>query len=163
MGPRHFHADPDLTDHPQADSGFHLMRIRIFIWCGCRSRSGSDFSPWCWSGSGSRSQLANKGSYSQKCSNRQIFHTFWKIDADPYPVLDPVPAYHFDSDPDPNVYLMRIQVTKMMRIHASPYPRSGRGSGSTKLFFSSVVDLQLISLLDLDPDVKIWRNSENIL
>ncbi len=42
---------------------------------------------------------------------------------DAHPVLDP--AYHFDAvpdaDPDPDLYLMRIQVTKMMciriRIH----------------------------------------------
>jgi hypothetical protein len=40
------------------------------------------------------------------------------MDADPDPVLDP--ACHFDEDPDadtdPNFYLMRIQVIKMMRI-----------------------------------------------
>jgi hypothetical protein len=40
-----------------------------------------------------------------------------QIDADPVPD----PAYHFDADPDadPDFYLMRmrIQVTKMMRIH----------------------------------------------
>jgi hypothetical protein len=41
-----------------------------------------------------------------------------------HPVPDP--AYHFDpgpdADPDPDFYLMRmrIQVTKMMRIHADP-------------------------------------------
>jgi hypothetical protein len=31
---------------------------------------------------------------------------------------DPDPAYHFDVNPDPDFYLMRmrIQVTKMMRI-----------------------------------------------
>jgi hypothetical protein len=39
-----------------------------------------------------------------------------QIDADPNPVPDP--AYHYDADPD--FYLMRIQVTKMMRIHADP-------------------------------------------
>jgi hypothetical protein len=43
-----------------------------------------------------------------------------QIDADPDPVLDP--SYHFDVDPVPYFYLMRmripmwIQVTKMMRI-----------------------------------------------
>ncbi len=50
-----------------------------------------------------------------------------QIDADP--VLDP--AYHIDADPDvdpdPDFYLMRIQATKMMQIHADPY------SGSTTL------------------------------
>jgi hypothetical protein len=37
---------------------------------------------------------------------------------------NPDPTYHFDADPDadPDFYLMgmRIQVTKMMRIHADP-------------------------------------------
>jgi hypothetical protein len=53
-----------------------------------------------------------------------IFHTIlachFQIDA----YLDPVPdpAYHFDADPNPDFYLMRIrirmliQVTKMIRI-----------------------------------------------
>jgi hypothetical protein len=61
-----------------------------------------------------------------------------QMDADPVPD----PAYHFDADPDadtdPNFYLMRmrIQVIKMMRIHADPDPQHcwletlplGRGS-----------------------------------
>ncbi len=38
-----------------------------------------------------------------------IFHIVLQINAD----LDP--AYHFGADPD--FYLMRIQVTKLMRIH----------------------------------------------
>jgi hypothetical protein len=35
--------------------------------------------------------------------------------------VDPDPAYHFDADPE--FYLMRIQVTKMMRIHADQDPQ----------------------------------------
>ncbi len=44
-----------------------------------------------------------------------------QIDADPDPVTDS--SYHFDADPDPAFCLMRrrIQVTKMMRMHADPY------------------------------------------
>ncbi len=47
-----------------------------------------------------------------------------QIDADPDEVTDP--AYNFEADPgsdrDPDFYLMRmrIQVNKMMRIHADP-------------------------------------------
>jgi hypothetical protein len=50
-----------------------------------------------------------------------ILALFHQMDADPDPVL-----YHFDADPDadtdPNFYMMRmrIQVIKMMRIHADP-------------------------------------------
>jgi hypothetical protein len=42
---------------------------------------------------------------------------------DPDPATDP--AYHFDADPHPNFYLMRmrIKVTKMMRIHLDPDPQ----------------------------------------
>jgi hypothetical protein len=54
------------------------------------------------------------------------------LQIDAYPVPDP--AYHFDADPDPVFYAdpdfslmqmlfrMRIQVTKMVRIHADPDP-----------------------------------------
>jgi hypothetical protein len=46
-----------------------------------------------------------------------------QIDADPVPD----PAYHFDVDTVPNFYWMRmrmrIQVTKVMRIHADPDPQ----------------------------------------
>jgi hypothetical protein len=45
------------------------------------------------------------------------------VDPDPFPDL----AYHFDVDPDadPDFYLLRIQVTKMMRIriHADQDPQ----------------------------------------
>jgi hypothetical protein len=40
-----------------------------------------------------------------------------KIDSDPVPD----PAYHFDADP--NFYLMRIQVIKMMQVLADPDPQ----------------------------------------
>jgi hypothetical protein len=46
---------------------------------------------------------------------------------DAYPDQDP--AYHFDAnpdaDPDPDFYWMRmrIQVTKMLRMHADPDPQ----------------------------------------
>jgi hypothetical protein len=44
-----------------------------------------------------------------------------QIDADPDPVLDL--SDHFDSDLDPDFYLMlQIQISKMMRIHADPDP-----------------------------------------
>ncbi len=38
---------------------------------------------------------------------------------------DPVPAYQFNADPDPDFYLMRmrIQGPKIMRIHADPDPQ----------------------------------------
>ncbi len=48
----------------------------------------------------------------KKCSNRLIFHIPYilvyhlQVDADP----EPVPAYHFDADPDTNFYLMRIRI-----------------------------------------------------
>jgi hypothetical protein len=48
----------------------------------------------------------------------------YHIDTDPD--ADPDPAYHFDADSDPDFNLMRmwtrmrIQATKMMRIHADP-------------------------------------------
>ncbi len=37
-----------------------------------------------------------------------------QIDLDPDPVPDP--SYHSDADPDPDFYLMRIHITKVMRI-----------------------------------------------
>jgi hypothetical protein len=43
------------------------------------------------------------------------------FDADPDPVPDL--AYHFDADPDFYLMRMRIQVTKMVRIHADPDPQ----------------------------------------
>ncbi len=46
----------------------------------------------------------------KKCSN-WLIHTFWeicKIDADRDLVQNP--AYHFDADPDPYFYLMRILI-----------------------------------------------------
>jgi hypothetical protein len=36
---------------------------------------------------------------------------------------DPDWTNHPDADPDSDFYLMRIQVTKMMRIHADPDPQ----------------------------------------
>jgi hypothetical protein len=45
-----------------------------------------------------------------------------QIDEDPEPIPDP--AHHFDADPDfyliQMVIRMRIQTTKMMRVHVDP-------------------------------------------
>jgi hypothetical protein len=47
-----------------------------------------------------------------------------QIDADPVPD----PAYHFDTDLEPDFYLMRmrIQITKMMRIHNPDLNSTGK-------------------------------------
>jgi hypothetical protein len=75
-----------------------------------------------------------------------VFACHLQIDA------DPDPAYHFDADPD--FYMMRIQVTKMMwiRIHNTAYNSrsyqndadtcgSGSGCGSTTLLTTAVLSV----------------------
>jgi hypothetical protein len=112
VDPDHIDADPDAdpysTNHPdtdpEADPDFYLMRIRIRLFTLMRIRI----------------MIQNKGSNPWSAKMAQIPYILacnLQIDADPDPV--PYPAYHFDADPDPEFYLMqmRIQVTKMIRIH----------------------------------------------
>jgi hypothetical protein len=58
-----------------------------------------------------------------------------QIDADPHSAPDP--AYHFDADQDPDFYLMRIQVIKIMwiRIHnTAPNKKNLTRSGHPYIF-----------------------------
>ncbi len=87
--------------------------IRIFIWGGC----GSRLPKWCGSGSFQiKAQTLKK-----VLKKAHIFHTFWPVD-----LSDPVPdpAYHFDTDPDTDFYLMRMWLPKWSGSGSTTLPQS---------------------------------------
>ncbi len=130
------------TQTPQVSSSFHpvlwihitLMRIRIFFGCG----SGSDFSPWCEFGSGSRSRLLNKASNPWKRAQIGSYSIHfglsfanWCRSSSAYSLslwCGSGSGSWFQFYGVPDFYLMRmwirmrIQVTKMMWIHADTDP-----------------------------------------
>ncbi len=135
-----FDADADLdpTFHPDTnpDPDPHLHQIKIQI-CNrinikkSESASGSNFSPWNGSGYRSYCSFQIKAQTLKKGSNRLIFDTFRLFICKLMRAV-PDPSYHFDAkygswflfdvDPDPDFYLMRIQVTQWwgsmrIRIH----------------------------------------------
>ncbi len=86
------------------DSDFYLMRMRIQVFILCKCGSGSDFSL----GSGPKNPWKNAqiGSYS--------IHSIISL------WCGSGSWFLFEADLNPNFNLMRIQVTKLMRIHADP-------------------------------------------
>jgi hypothetical protein len=123
-----FHPDmnPDPDPHPNKNPDPHPDWHKK-----SESASGSNFSPWNGSGYRPYCSFQIKAQTLKKCSNRLIFHTFRLVICKLMRAV-PDPAYHFDAkygswflfdvDPDPDFYLMRIQVTQWcgsmrIRIH----------------------------------------------
>jgi hypothetical protein len=109
MDPHQLDADPDWTYHPNADPDptFH-----------------PDADPYPYPDPSFKIKAQTLEKVLKYAHIPHILACHLQIDTNPDSVPDP--AYHYYADPDSDFYLMRIrrmriQDTKMIRIHADPY------------------------------------------